>query len=90
VGLYGAAGAVALLDLCYQNSGWVQFGYRFALDYFPLLIVLLALGGRRFGVGFTACAVLAFALNAFGALTFDRTPAVYDDDLTQRRLFQPD
>ena len=90
VGLYLAAGVVMLLNLCYQNSGWVQFGYRFALDYLPLLFVLLALGARRFGPGFWLCAVFAVVVNAFGALTFDRVPQYYDNDGTQNRVFQPD
>jgi hypothetical protein len=90
VGLYFAAGAVALLDLCYQNSGWVQFGYRFALDYMPLLITLLALGARRFGPIFALCTLFAFVINTFGALTFDRAHRYYDDDRTQNRVFQPD
>ncbi|HVZ35376.1 MAG TPA: hypothetical protein VG963_23275, partial [Polyangiaceae bacterium] len=90
IGLWLAVLPVALMDLCYQNSGWVQFGYRFALDYFPFLIVLLALGGRRFGPGFYACMAFAIAVNTFGAITFDRTPKYYDNDGTQTRLFQPD
>jgi len=90
VGLYLAAGAVMLLNLCYQNSGWLQFGYRFSLDYLPLLFVLLALGGRRFGPGFVLCAAFAVVINSFGAATFDRAPAYYDNDGTQNRLFQPD
>ena len=90
VGLLLAAVAVAIPDLCYQNSGWIQFGYRFALDYMPLLIVLLARGRRRFGPGFYACLVFALAVNTFGAITFDRQHRFYDDDNTQRRLFQPD
>jgi hypothetical protein len=89
VSLFIAVGAVALLDLCYQNSGWVQFGYRFSLDYMPGLIVLLALSRRRLGWGFLAVLVLAVAINTFGAITFDRT-TFYDDDATQDRLFQPD
>jgi hypothetical protein len=89
-GLYAATAAVALLNLCYQNSGWIQFGYRFALDYMPLLFVLLALGARRFGTGFVLCGVFALLVNAFGALTFDRVPAFYDDDRSQNRVFQPD
>jgi hypothetical protein len=89
-GLAIAAFAVALLDLCYQNSGWVQFAYRFSLDYFPLLILLLALGGRRFGTRFHAAVLLAIAINAFGAFTFDRVPRLYDRDPTQKVLFQPD
>jgi hypothetical protein len=88
--LSAAAGCVALLDLCYQNSGWIQFGYRFSLDYSVLLIVLLALGGRRLGVGFHALLVVACAINLFGALTFDRAQRFYDQDSTQQVIFQPD
>ena len=60
VGLMIAAVAVALLDLCYQNSGWVQFGYRFSLDYMIFLVLLLALGGILFG-GTLAVAVVSRA-----------------------------
>lgn len=90
VSLFVCTGLVALLDLLYQNSGWVQFGYRFALDYMPALVVLLALSRRRFGVGFGLLLALAIAINAFGAVTFDRAGIFYDDDATQTRLFQPD
>jgi hypothetical protein len=90
VGLMLGAGVVALLNLCYQNSGWIQFGYRFALDYMPILMVLLALGGRRFGPGFLLCALAALAINTFGALTFDRSWQFYDNDRTQNRVFAPD
>ncbi|MFT3927220.1 MAG: hypothetical protein QM778_32035 [Myxococcales bacterium] len=90
VGLILAVAAVGLANLCYQNSGWVQFGYRFALDYMAFMFVLLALGARRFRVGFYACLVFAVAVNAFGAATFDRSQRFYDDDRTQNRVFQPD
>jgi hypothetical protein len=85
-----AAGAVALANLCYQNSGWIQFGYRFSLDYAPLLFALLALGGRRFGRAFYALLVLSVAINLFGAITFDRMHRFYDRDASQRVIFQPD
>jgi len=85
-----SAGAAALANLCYQNSGWVQFGYRFSLDYSLLLFALLALGGRRFGKAFYALLVVAIAINTFGALTFDRAPRFYDTDASQRVIFQPD
>lgn len=90
VGLAISAAGLAIIDLCYQNSGWIQFGYRFALDYMPLLVALLALGRRRFGPGFYACLVFAVAVNLFGAITFDRHWRFYDNDRTQNRLFQPD
>ena len=90
VGLNVAAGAVAFTNLLYQNSGWIQFGYRFSLDYAVLLFALLAIGGRRFGKGFLALMVLAIAINLFGALTFDRAHRFYDKDPTQKVIFQPD
>lgn len=64
--------AVALPSLLYQNSGWVQFGYRFSLDYFALLILLLAIGGRPLTRVGKALIVVGIAINLFGALTFDR------------------
>jgi hypothetical protein len=90
VALWAGVLPAALCTLLYQNTGWVQFGYRFSLDYLPLLFVLVALSGRRFGRAFLGCAVLAMFLNTFGAFTFDRYHQFYDDDPTQRVIFQPD
>ncbi len=64
--------AVALPSLLYQNSGWVQFGYRFSLDYFALLILLLAIGGRPLTRVARTLIVVGIVINLFGALTFDR------------------
>jgi hypothetical protein len=89
-GLSLAAFAVAFVNLLYQNTGWIQFGYRFSLDYAVLLFALLALGGRRFGWRFGALLVFAVAVNLFGAITFDRAHQFYDRDSTQKVLFQPD
>ena len=85
-----AAGAVAFLDLLYQNSGWIQFGYRFSLDYAIVLFALLAIGGRRFGPLFYALVPIAIAINLFGAVTFDRMHRFYDSDPTANVIFQPD
>jgi hypothetical protein len=85
-----AAAGVAFVDLCYQNSGWIQFGYRFSLDYSVLLIALLALGGRKQGWVFHLLLVFALAVNLFGAITFDRVPRFYDQDPSQQVIFQPD
>jgi len=83
---------VALPTLFYQNSGWVQFGYRFSNDYAVFLFALLAVGGRRFGAAFWALALFAVALNAFGALTFARPAgaSVYVIEGSQRLLYEPD
>lgn len=90
VALWAAVLPTALCTLLYQNTGWVQFGYRFSLDYLPLLLVLVALSRRRFGFVFAACAVFAIVVNTFGAVTFDRYDQFYDTDLTQDVIFQPD
>ncbi len=90
VALYAAVVVVGVVDLCYQNSGWVQFGYRFSLDYMPLLFALLAIGRRPFRAGFHLLLVFAIVVNLFGALTFRRAGEFYDDDRTQDVIFQPD
>lgn len=63
---------VAAPTLLYMNSGWVQFGYRFCLDYLVFLIMLIAVGGRP--LGYVAKALIGFGIvvNLFGAYTFDR------------------
>jgi hypothetical protein len=69
--------AIAVPGLLYQNTGWLQFGYRFAMDYLPLLIILLALDGRKFSRLFYVLVVISFAVNLFGAITFGRFPVFY-------------
>ncbi len=71
-GLWIAVGCVAIWTLLYQNTGWQQFGQRFSNDYAPLLFVLLAINGQRFGWLFRAACVWAIVVNGFGAWTFDK------------------
>ena len=68
---------VALPSLLYMNSGWFQFGYRFALDYLVFLIVLLAIGGRPFGRVAKVLIVAGIVVNLFGAYTFARRGEFY-------------
>jgi len=64
---------IALASLLYQNTGYVQFGYRFSLDYTLPLILLLALTQRLpLRRRFLACVVWGVLVNLFGALTFSR------------------
>ena len=71
---------VAVPSLFYQNSGWLQFGYRFALDYMVLLIALLAIGGRPLGRAGKLLIAIAIAINMFGALTCARHNQFYRRD----------
>lgn len=86
------AAAVALPSLLYQNTGWVQFGYRFSNDFAPLLVLLVALGSRRLRAAFWLAVGLGIIVNGFGALTFNRSEHAryYFIDPTQRILHQPD
>ena len=43
--LWLTVAVTALPGLFYQNTGYMQFGFRFSLDYTPYLLVLFALGG---------------------------------------------
>jgi len=90
--LFVTAGLVALPTLFYQNTGWVQFGYRFSNDYSVLLFLLLAIGGPPLRGVFVVVSAFAVILNFFGALTFARPEHArfYFIEGTQRILFQPD
>jgi len=37
------ASFVAFVDFLHYMQGWVQFGYRFALDFIPFLLIILAI-----------------------------------------------
>ena len=63
----------------YQNDGWVQFGYRFSLDYTIFLVLLLAVGGRKLGWTARTLILVGIAINLFGAITFQRVPQCYFD-----------
>jgi len=44
IGLWSSVALVAIPSLLYFNTGSFQFGYRFALDWLPLGVLLAALG----------------------------------------------
>jgi hypothetical protein len=83
---------VAAPSLLYQNSGWIQFGYRFSSDFAPFLLIMIAVGGRRLTLPFWALGAAAVAVNALGALTFQRAgyERFYFVDSSQKVLHQPD
>ena len=71
---------VAACSLCYQNSGWLQFGYRFSLDYMVFLVVLLAIGGRPLNKVAKGLIIAGVLINLFGAVTFNRAGQFYDQN----------
>ncbi len=66
---WGGTLLTSVPHLLYVNTGWVQLGYRFSLDWMPLLLLAAILGVRRaprsWAVGLLAAAVV---VNAWGML----------------------
>ena len=83
---------IVIMLLLYQNSGWLQFGYRFSNDYAVFLFAMLAIAGPRFGPPLYALAAWGILVNTFGALTFERRgfEQFYYTDNSQQVIFQPD
>jgi hypothetical protein len=49
--LWAAAGLVAIPVFLYYGGGYVQYGFRYSLDFTPFLVALTAMAtGRRFGL----------------------------------------
>ncbi|HLE82158.1 MAG TPA: hypothetical protein VJA25_12800, partial [Dehalococcoidia bacterium] len=65
--LWIAIAFVSLPLLLHYSQGWVQFGYRFLLDFAPFLLILTAFGfddndspgARRLQVALVAVAIVA-------------------------------
>ena len=67
---------VAVPHVLYGTTGWAQFGYRYSLDYLPMLAVLAASGmGERPGVRAWAAVALSVLVAMWGPLFFFDTPA---------------
>ncbi len=47
IGTAAAVIIVAIFNLAHFSQGWVQWGYRFSLDFLPFLLPMVALGAAR-------------------------------------------
>jgi hypothetical protein len=64
---------ITFVNLMHFSQGWVQFGYRFSLDFAPWALVLVALGMQRIrgGLGYALVGVLiaiSIAVNLWGVV----------------------
>jgi len=73
LGALFAVAAIGLVNLAHFSQGWVQFGYRFSLDFAPFSLVLVTIGiawlGRsRRGFAWVAVplVILSILVNAWG------------------------
>jgi len=73
-----AIGCVSIPLLLHFSQGWVQFGYRFLLDFVPFLLILTAFGfddnaspaGRRMQVTLVAVSIVAGFWGRYWATKF--------------------
>jgi len=51
------------------STGWVQFGYRYSLDFLPFLLILIAAGmGKTMNKTMIILVAISVAVNLWGAL----------------------
>ena len=66
-----ATGLSLIPLLTYYNTGWWQFGYRYSLDFMPVVMVLLAIAAReRISTKFWILIVAGVLINAWGTWWF--------------------
>jgi uncharacterized membrane protein len=66
-----AMGLVMIPDVLHGTTGWTEFGYRYSMDYFPMLAVLTASGlGRRVGTRKWLVIALSVFVAMWGPLFF--------------------
>ncbi len=69
--LWLTVAVTALPGLFYQNTGYMQFGFRFSIDYTPYLLLLFAIGGWSLrSRAVQAAVVLGVLVNFWGAVAF--------------------
>jgi hypothetical protein len=72
-GAFLAVFLVVIVNLMHFSQGWVQFGYRFSLDFVPWAILLVAIGLERLrSAGAVAVGIalvgVSVAVNAWGVV----------------------
>jgi hypothetical protein len=70
IGTAAAVVIIAVFNLSHFSQGWVQWGYRFSLDFVPFLLPMVALGAARddgrLRVLAAALIVIGAAINLWG------------------------
>ena len=72
IGVGLTVAVIALFNLAHFSQGWVQWGYRFSLDFIPFLLPLVAIGaahvdGRPRGIAI-ALVFAGAAINLWGVI----------------------
>jgi hypothetical protein len=60
---------ILLPTILWFSTGWVQFGYRYSLDFLPFLLILIAAGmGKTVNTSMIVLVALSVAVNLWGTL----------------------
>ena len=70
--LYFVLLSTFLLLMFYQNTGWVQYSWRFIIDMLPCLFLLFILTKCRLSSWYKLATCWAIMINLLGALVFGR------------------
>ncbi len=62
-----------ILILLYQNTGWIQYSFRFILDLLPLLVLSIACTNRPVNLWFKMAVIWGIIINLFGAISFQKS-----------------
>jgi hypothetical protein len=63
---------LVIVFMLYYNTGWVQFGYRFSLDFMTPVLVLLAIGaGQRVSRLMRFLIIVGVLVNLWGVRWFN-------------------
>jgi hypothetical protein len=74
LGLWLAGLGAAVPSLLYQNSGQLQFTYRFAIDWLPFVLLAIVFGGGARRRWFPALVLLGVVVQVYGAWYYARAP----------------
>ena len=75
------------LLLFYQNTGWIQYSWRFILDLLPLLLCILALSHIKLNRWFKVFVVISIVMNMTGAIGFQKS--IFRDTMVNLPILQP-
>lgn len=71
--LWAAVLSIALVNFSHGSTGFAQFGYRFAMDFYPFLFLLTLKGvGRNLSWGNWSVLFLGIAVNLWGVLWINK------------------
>lgn len=72
IGAWAAVALMVIILLLYYNTGWMQFGYRFSLDFMTPVLVLLAIGaGQHVNSLMRFLIILSVLVNLWGVWWFN-------------------